>query len=85
MIQFNVMFRTGDKRRKRKKSVGIGKSSQSWSGVRFCSGVDNPIVGRGWYTLLVDADGKSDGEPSVGRGYVRVVRPAYLWDTRGIV
>ena len=28
MIQFNVMFRTGDERKRRKKSVGIGKSSQ---------------------------------------------------------
>ena len=27
MIQFNVMFRTGDRRREREKSVGIGKSS----------------------------------------------------------
>ena len=28
MIQFNVMFRTGDERRKREKRVGIGKLSQ---------------------------------------------------------
>ena len=27
MIQFNVMFRTGDERKRREKSVGIGKSS----------------------------------------------------------
>ena len=27
MIQFNVMFRTGDERNRREKSVGIGKSS----------------------------------------------------------
>ena len=31
MIQFNVMFRTGDKRKRREKSVGIGKSSHSHS------------------------------------------------------
>ena len=31
MIQFNVMFRTGDKRKRREKSVGIGKSSQTLS------------------------------------------------------
>ena len=29
MIQFNVMFRTGDERKRREKSVGIGKSSQA--------------------------------------------------------
>ena len=29
MIQFNVMLRTGDERRKRENSMGIGKSSHS--------------------------------------------------------
>ena len=32
MIQFNVMFRTGDERKRREKSVGIGKSSHEGCG-----------------------------------------------------
>ena len=40
----------------------------SWSDVRLRSGVDDSVVGQGWYEVLVNAGRGSDGEPSVGRG-----------------